>query len=76
MDKKLRNLLRKLKILFNDLVVTFITNISGPAGRKLRYFYWRKRFKRCGKNVVIDEGVLIQGAEWISIGDQVILRNE
>ncbi|MCX7948443.1 MAG: hypothetical protein N2504_07655 [candidate division WOR-3 bacterium] len=57
--------------MLNDFVLFFITYMPGITGRKLRYFYWSKRFKKCGKNVIIDEGVIIQGAEWISIGDNV-----
>lgn len=59
------------KILLYNLIESLIRDISGPLGRKLRYWYWSKRFKKCGKNVLIDEGVIIQGAEWISIGNNV-----
>jgi len=50
--------------------------MPGVLGRKLRYLYYlyyRRKFKRCGKNVIIDEGVIIQNPEWISIGDNVWL---
>lgn len=70
----MRSILNILKIplrVLNDFVLFFITYMPGITGRKLRYFYWSKRFKKCGKNVIIDEGVIIQGAEWISIGDNV-----
>jgi len=62
---------RIFKTVLYSLIESSIRNISGPLGRKLRYWYWSKRFKKCGKNVLIDEGVIIQGAEWISIGDNV-----
>ncbi len=65
------NLLRKIKILVNDMILFPVTYIPGSLGRKIRYFYWKRRLKRCGKNVIIDEGVLIQCPEWISIGDNV-----
>ena len=45
--------------------------MPGRLGRKIRYWYWSKRFKKCGKNVIIDEGVVIHGPEWISVGDNV-----
>lgn len=64
-------MLKKLKILINDLIITVITNISGGIGRRIRYWYWSKKFKKCGKNVFIDEGVIIQNPEWISVGDNV-----
>lgn len=59
----------KVKNVFDDFVKTIITNISGSLGRKVRYWYYKHKFKRCGKNVIIDEGVIIQNPEWISIGD-------
>jgi len=45
--------------------------MPGGLGRKLRYWYYKKRLKECGKNVIIDVGVIIEGPEWISIGDNV-----
>lgn len=59
------------KAILYNLIESLIRGISGPLGRKLRYWYWSKRFKKCGKNVIIDEGVIIQGPEWISVGDNV-----
>ena len=64
-------MLKKIKRIFDDIIITLITNISGSTGKKIRYWYWTKRFKKCGKNVMIDEGVIIQNPEWISIGDNV-----
>lgn len=45
--------------------------MSGSLGRKLRYAYYRRKFKRCGKNVLIEEGVVICNPENISVGDNV-----
>lgn len=64
-------MLKKLKIVVDDIIRTVITNISGGTGRKIRYCYWSRKFKKCGKNVIIDEGVIIQNPEWISVGDNV-----
>lgn len=64
-------MLKKIEIVIHDIVKTVIINISGSVGRKIRYWYWSKRFKKCGKNVIIDEGVIIQNPEWISVGDNV-----
>lgn len=64
-------LIRKIKIAIDDLIRLPIIYMPGILGKKLRYWYYKKKFKRCGKNVIIDEGVLIQGAEWISVGDNV-----
>jgi acetyltransferase-like isoleucine patch superfamily enzyme len=63
-----------MKMLFrilDDLLKFFIIYIPGPTGRKIRYYYWKKKFRKCGKNVLIDEGVIIENPEWISIGDNV-----
>jgi acetyltransferase-like isoleucine patch superfamily enzyme len=58
-------------LVLNDILKFFITYFPGPTGRKIRYYYWRGKFRKCGKNVLIDEGVIIQGPEYISIGDNV-----
>jgi len=58
-------------LVLNDILKFFITYFPGPTGRKIRYYYWRKKFRKCGKNVLIDEGVIIKGPEYISIGDNV-----
>jgi len=68
---KMFKLFKYVKQLISDFIKFFVIYMPGPTGRKLRYLYYRKKLKRCGKNVVIDEGVIIQGAEWISIGDNV-----
>jgi galactoside O-acetyltransferase len=64
-------MIKKIFKAFDDILRFFIIYMPGPTGRRLRYYYWKKKFKKCGKNVVIDEGVIIQGAEYISIGDNV-----
>ncbi len=63
--------MKMLKKLINDLLRTFITNVSGSTGRRIRYLYYRKKFKKCGTNVAIDEGVVIENPEFISIGNNV-----
>ncbi len=64
-------MLKKFKIVADDIIKTVITDISGSVGRKIRYWYWSKRFQKCGKNVIIDEGVIIQNPGWISVGNNV-----
>ncbi|MCB9361653.1 MAG: hypothetical protein H6587_09370 [Flavobacteriales bacterium] len=56
-----------IKSVFN----LFIIYLPGDPGIKLRYIYYRKKFKSCGENVFIDTGVLIDGFEYISIGSNV-----
>lgn len=58
-------------IAFRDIGKFFIIYMPGSLGNKARYLYYKKKFKRCGSNVIIDTGVSIDGAELISIGDNV-----
>jgi galactoside O-acetyltransferase len=60
-----------LKRIFNDLLVSILRNISGSTGRKLRYYYYKNKFKTCGINVYIDEGVIFLNPQMISIGNNV-----
>lgn len=60
-----------LKRFLNDVIISLITNISGSTGRKLRFIYYRKKLKKCGTNVAIDEGVVISNPSFISIGNNV-----
>jgi maltose O-acetyltransferase len=64
-------MLKKLKIIISDVGKFFITHFPGAVGNKLRYKFYKKKFKRCGENVVIDQGVIIQGEEDISLGNNV-----
>lgn len=60
-----------MKKFFSSIYRALITHMPGPAGRRVRYLYYRRKFKKCGKNVLIDEGVLIENPKWISLGDDV-----
>lgn len=64
-------MIRKTFAVINDLIRLFIVYAPGALGRKLRYRYYKRKFKKCGKNVIIDEGVIIQNPESVSIGDNV-----
>ena len=57
------------QILF--LIESFLRNISGSLGIRLRRAYYSKRFAKCGKNLRIDEGVIIENPEYIYVGDNV-----
>lgn len=61
----------KLKRIFFSIIESMIRNISGGIGQKIRYAYYSRRFKRCGKDVRIDEGVIFQTPENISVGSHV-----
>jgi acetyltransferase-like isoleucine patch superfamily enzyme len=45
--------------------------MPNPTGRRLRYFYYKNKLNRCGRNVLIDTGVIIENPQYISIGDNV-----
>lgn len=64
-------LFSKLSNLYSQIVESLIRNISGRAGVILRRKYYSKKFAKCGQNLHIDEGVIIQGAKDIFIGDNV-----
>lgn len=69
--KKIEKVLRKYLLinLFSDIYITVVRYLNGSSGNWLRYKYYKKRLKYLGKNVIIDTGVFIEGAEYISIGD-------
>lgn len=64
-------MIKKLKIIAFSLVESLIRNISGGLGQRLRYFYYSKRLKSCGKNVRIDEGVIIHNPQNIRMGNDI-----
>jgi acetyltransferase-like isoleucine patch superfamily enzyme len=55
----------------SDVIKLFVIYMPGGLGFRLRYFYYKSRFKRIGKNVRIDVGVHIDGAELVSVGSNV-----
>jgi len=57
--------------ILKDVVLFFVTYLPGPSGNRLRAFYYRKKLKKCGRNVVIGEGTFIDYPELVSIGDNV-----
>jgi acetyltransferase-like isoleucine patch superfamily enzyme len=64
--------LSPLCLLKNSLMM-LLTYLPGNTGTKWRSRYYKKRFKRCGVNLRIGKGVVIQGAENISAGDNVCI---
>ena len=57
--------------IFHSVIESLIRNISGGLGQRIRYTYYSRRFKSCGINVKIDEGVIIQNPENMVIGNNV-----
>jgi acetyltransferase-like isoleucine patch superfamily enzyme len=59
------------KTLFFCLIEDCIRNISGPLGLRLRRFWYGRRFKSCGRNLVIEPGVMISSPNFFICGDNV-----
>lgn len=53
------------------MIESSIRNIDGSLGRKLRYWYYRRRLGSCGKGVQIDTHVIIQNPSRVFIADKV-----
>ena len=53
-----------------DLIGVAVVWVPGRAGSELRGAYYRARGARIGKRVRLDVGVLIDGAPFVSIGDE------
>lgn len=63
-----------MKKLFNaikNVIEGLIRNIDGPIGQKVRFFYYKNKLGSCGKNVIIDIGVVITSPSDIFISDNV-----
>lgn len=60
-------------LVLRDIGKLFVIYMPGGFGTKLRYLYYKNKLKSCGKNVIIDTGVHIDGTELISIGDNVYI---
>lgn len=58
------------KIVFT-VIESLIRNISGGLGQRIRRHYYKRRFKSCGDNLKVDEGVIFQNPENIVIGRDV-----
>jgi len=61
----------KIKNIVFSIVEYFIRNIPGGLGQRIRYIYYSKRFAQCGKNVLIDIGVIFHNPENIYIGSDI-----
>lgn len=55
--------------IFAEIYRSWIRNLDGALGQRLRYQYYKKKLRYLGKGVKFETGVFITGAEYISIGD-------
>ena len=63
--------MQRFKRVLYSFVESLIRNVSGGAGQKIRYYYYKNKFKSCGENVNIGIGVVLQGVEFIDIESNV-----
>ena len=56
---------------FLSLIESIIRNISGPFGYLIRRIYYKMVFKKMGKDVLIDVGVILNGSQNITCGNKV-----
>jgi acetyltransferase-like isoleucine patch superfamily enzyme len=59
--------------LVSNLVEDLIRWPSGPLGNRVRRFWYSRRLSACGSGLLIEPGVHILGAGYISLGDNVWL---
>jgi acetyltransferase-like isoleucine patch superfamily enzyme len=60
-----------IKRIIHESIEGFLRYRNGLIGKKLRYFYYRKRLAACGKNVIIDSGVFIESPQDVFLGDNI-----
>ena len=56
---------------FFSVIESIIRNISGPFGYIIRRYYYKMVFKKMGEDVLIDVGVVFNGAQNITCGSKV-----
>ena len=61
--------------LLRDLAHAVLTFLPGESGIRLRRFYYGRRFRSCGRNLVVDAGVRIDHPDQISVGDDVHIES-
>ena len=64
-------MINRFSNLFYIIFLSLIRNLSGSLGIKLRAYYYKKKLKFCGNNLIVSENVYIEGCEFIEIGDNV-----
>lgn len=66
---RISNKIKHYNSILDEIYRSTIRWLDGELGKKLRHRYYKKRLYHMGKGVIIDTGVFIEGAEFISIGD-------
>ncbi len=63
-----------IKRTIKELYLFFIIYLPGHLGIKLRRYYYSRRLRKCGKNLIICTNVHINDVSMIEIGDNVKIR--
>ncbi len=53
------------------LIESFIRNIGGALGLKLRFWYYKTQFKSCGSHIIIGEGVFFENPKTMILGSDI-----
>ncbi len=67
--KRIKHLPNLFLSFITDCILALIIYWPGPLGFRLRHYYYRRKLKSLGQNVIIDTGVYFQNPQFISIGD-------
>lgn len=54
-------------------MMLIVVYLPGPSGIRIRRFFYSYKFKSCGANLVVEVGVSIEGAEFVSVGNNVFI---
>lgn len=57
--------------MIDSLITTLITQIEGPVGGRLRYFFYKGKLKSCKGYFASEAGFRMRGCKHISIGKHV-----
>ncbi len=68
---KLKIIIYKFNRLIEILIEAIIRPIDGKLGEAIRYFWYKNKFQRCGKNIKIGINVKFSGCKNIVLGNNV-----
>lgn len=64
-----------MKHIIYSFIESLIRNIGGGIGRRIRYQYYKRRLGGCGKNIIIDIGVIIENPQYVFLGNNIWIDN-
>jgi acetyltransferase-like isoleucine patch superfamily enzyme len=66
-------LLGKFAKAIKSLILFFIVFLPGDLGIVLRRLYYKRKFKSCGNNLIVETGVFVDNPHLVSVGDNVVI---